>query len=159
MNYSHIGRRNWWWMFHGEIAAPCKWFWHWGHRHFSSQFHWHGRRWAGDDWLDPVPVSGYEYPVGKWYSQTAWGRKYLREQYPEDSDLMREYFKPIARWTDALQNDFAFRGCPGAGNHPCDLWGKGWWNSSTDTLPKDHYNRRAMNMWFLTLPFPFFLMQ
>lgn len=60
-------------------------------------------------WLDPVPVSEYKYPEGRWYTNTAWGRKYMREEYPENSDLMREYFEPLAHWTDALQNDFATR--------------------------------------------------
>ena len=60
-------------------------------------------------WLDPVPVSDYKYPEGRWYTSTAWGRKYMREEYPENLDLMREYFKPLARWTNALQNDFAAR--------------------------------------------------
>jgi hypothetical protein len=33
----------------------------------------------------------------------------MREQYPENQNLMYEYFKPIAHWTDAIQNDFAAR--------------------------------------------------
>ena len=60
-------------------------------------------------WLDPVPFEGYEYPEGRWYTLSAWGRKYMRNTYPENQDMMREYFKPLARWTDALQNDFAAR--------------------------------------------------
>ncbi|MBN1187925.1 MAG: DUF1593 domain-containing protein [Bacteroidales bacterium] len=60
-------------------------------------------------WLDPVPVPNYEYPEGRWYTKSAWGRKYMREVYPENQDLMKEYFKPLARWTDAIQNDFAAR--------------------------------------------------
>ena len=60
-------------------------------------------------WLDPVPVEGYEYPEGRWYTNSAWGRKYMREEYPENQDLMKAYFKPLTRWTDALQNDFAAR--------------------------------------------------
>lgn len=60
-------------------------------------------------WLDPVPVPGYQYPEGRWYTGSAWGRRYMREQYPEDLTAMGEYFKPLARWTDALQNDFAAR--------------------------------------------------
>ncbi len=60
-------------------------------------------------WLDPVPISDYEYPEGRWYTGSAWGRIYMREAYPENPDLMREYFKPLARWTDAIQNDFAAR--------------------------------------------------
>ncbi len=60
-------------------------------------------------WLDPVPVQGYEYPSGRWYTSTAWGRKYMREIYPENTEQMIEYFKPIWRWSDAFQNDFAAR--------------------------------------------------
>lgn len=63
----------------------------------------------GSIWLDPVPDSNYQYPDGRWYTSTAWGRIYMREQYPENADQMREYFKPISRWTDAIQNDFAAR--------------------------------------------------
>jgi hypothetical protein len=60
-------------------------------------------------WLDPVPEPGYQYPEGRWYTGTAWGRRYMREQYPKHQDRMREYFKPLTRWTDAIQNDFAAR--------------------------------------------------
>ena len=60
-------------------------------------------------WLDPVPVTGYEYPAGRWYSSNAWGRSSLREGMTTTEEQRREYFKPIWRWTDALQNDFASR--------------------------------------------------
>jgi len=60
-------------------------------------------------WLDPVPFSGYTYPEGRWYTRSAWGRKYMRDVYPENQDMMKEYFNPMARWTDILQNDFAAR--------------------------------------------------
>lgn len=60
-------------------------------------------------WLDSVPVPGYTYPKGRWYTETAWGRQYMKHEYPKHKDYMVEYFKPIARWTDALQNDFAAR--------------------------------------------------
>jgi len=63
----------------------------------------------GNTWLDPVPFSGYTYPEGRWYTHTAWGRKYMREEYPENQDRMQEYFEPLSRWTDAIQNDFAAR--------------------------------------------------
>ncbi|QGY46518.1 DUF1593 domain-containing protein [Maribellus comscasis] len=52
----------------------------------------------GNTWLDPVPATGYEYPDERWYSTTAWGRKCMRETYPEDQDMMKTYFRPIARW-------------------------------------------------------------
>ena len=60
-------------------------------------------------WLDPVPFAGYQYPEGRWYTGSAWGRTYMREVYPENQEQMLEYFKPLARWTDAFQNDFAAR--------------------------------------------------
>ena len=60
-------------------------------------------------WLDPVPEAGYQYPDGRWYTQTAWGRNYMRNEYPKNQDLMATYFKPITRWADAIQDDFAAR--------------------------------------------------
>ena len=63
----------------------------------------------GNTWLDPVPDPTYRYPAGRWWTGTAWGREYLRSEYPGHQEQMTEYFKPIARWTDALQNDFASR--------------------------------------------------
>ena len=63
----------------------------------------------GNTWLDPVPEPNYKYPEGRWYTETAWGRSYMRKVYPENMDLMNEYFKPITRWADAFQNDFAAR--------------------------------------------------
>ncbi|MFL1012136.1 DUF1593 domain-containing protein [Flavisericum labens] len=60
-------------------------------------------------WLDPVPEPNYRYPEGRWYTSSAWGRKYMRDTYPDNQDLMAEYFKPITRWADVLQNDFAAR--------------------------------------------------
>lgn len=60
-------------------------------------------------WLDPVPEPNYTYPAGRWYTATAWGRSYMRNDYPENQDRMNAYFKPIVRWTDAFQNDFAAR--------------------------------------------------
>jgi hypothetical protein len=60
-------------------------------------------------WLDPVPETKYTYPEGRWYTNTAWGRQYMKHEYPKNQDLMYAYFKPITRWADALQNDFAAR--------------------------------------------------
>ena len=74
-------------------------------------------------WLDPVPFEGYRYPEGRWYTGTAWGRNYMRSVYPERQDQMADYFKPLVRWTDAMQKDFAARAdwCvmpPEEANHP-----------------------------------------
>lgn len=59
-------------------------------------------------WLDPVPEPGYQYPEGRWYTSTAWGRERLRKNIQNDKKLTA-YLKPIWRWIDAFQNDFAAR--------------------------------------------------
>ena len=73
---------------------------------------WGGRyvRVRENTWLDPVPVKGYEYPEGRWYASTAWGRKSSQRGATVDNDQdHKEYFKAIWRWSDAFQNDFAAR--------------------------------------------------
>ena len=60
-------------------------------------------------WLDPVPVTDYEYPPGRWYGSNGWGRSSLREGTQTTEEQRKTYFKPLWRWTDALQNDFAAR--------------------------------------------------
>jgi len=71
---------------------------------------WGGRyaRVRENTWLDPVQEPGYQYPEGRWYTRSAWGRERLRKNIQDDKELM-EYLKPMWRWTDALQNDFASR--------------------------------------------------
>ncbi len=71
---------------------------------------WGGRytRVKGNTWLDPVLEKDYEYPEGRWYTKTAWGRGRLKQEIPNDSAL-RKYLRPIWRWADAFQNDFASR--------------------------------------------------
>ena len=72
---------------------------------------WGGRyvRIRENTWLDPVPVVEYKYPEGRWYTSSAWGRNSLRKGTTTTEDQRREYFKPIWRWSDAFQNDFASR--------------------------------------------------
>jgi len=73
--------------------------------------------WAGryvlireNTWLDPVPVEGYEYPEGRWYTRSAWGRMSSREGATVfNNETHKEYFKPMWRWSDVFQNDFAAR--------------------------------------------------
>jgi hypothetical protein len=61
-------------------------------------------------WLDPVPVEGYKYPEGRWYATTAWGlKKYNEGASTFNNEQYKEYFKPMWRWSEALQNDFAAR--------------------------------------------------
>jgi len=72
---------------------------------------WGGRyvRVRENTWLDPVPVAGYDYPEGRWYTTTGWGRNSLREGTDTTAEQRREYFRPMWRWVDAFQNDFAAR--------------------------------------------------
>ncbi len=59
-------------------------------------------------WLDPVFEPGYEYPEGRWFTNSAWGRQRLKKEIANDAELIA-YLKPQWRWIDALQNDFAAR--------------------------------------------------
>jgi len=72
---------------------------------------WGGRfvRVRENTWLDPVPEAGYVYPDGRWYGSNGWGRTSLREGSTATEEQRREYFKPMWRWSDVLQNDFASR--------------------------------------------------
>jgi len=73
---------------------------------------WGGRyvRVRENTWLDPVPVEGYTYPDGRWYTRNAWGRQGTRQgKTSSTSPEYRKYFKPMWRWSPALQNDFAAR--------------------------------------------------
>lgn len=73
--------------------------------------------WAGryilvreNTWLDPVPEKGYEYPKGRWYGSSAWGRQSSKKgRTVSNSEDHKSYFKPIWRWSEAFQNDFAAR--------------------------------------------------
>jgi hypothetical protein len=61
-------------------------------------------------WLDPVPIKGYVYPEGRWYTNTTWGRNSTRKGATTTTNKQhREYFKSMWRWSDAFQNDFASR--------------------------------------------------
>ena len=61
-------------------------------------------------WLDPVPVEGYVHPEGRWYSRSAWGRNSSRKGATVvNSEQHKAYFRPMWRWSDAFQNDFAAR--------------------------------------------------
>ncbi len=71
---------------------------------------WGGRfvRVRDNTWLDPVLEPGYQYPEGRWYASSAWGRTRLQKEIPNDAELVA-YLQPQWRWIDAVQNDFAAR--------------------------------------------------
>ena len=73
---------------------------------------WGGRyvKVRNNTWLDPVPDKNYEYPEGRWYGSNGWGRVSSKKGNTAETDSNhRAYFKPIWRWSDAFQNDFAAR--------------------------------------------------
>jgi hypothetical protein len=72
---------------------------------------WGGRylRVYDNTWLDPVPEAGYVHPEGRWFTKTGWGRRSMQKETATTTAQRREYFKPIWRWADAMQNDFAAR--------------------------------------------------
>lgn len=71
---------------------------------------WGGRyvRVRNNTWLDPVLEPNYQYPEGRWFTSSAWGRRRLRAKIPNDQELLA-YLKPIWRWAESFQNDFASR--------------------------------------------------
>ncbi len=71
---------------------------------------WGGRyvRVRDNTWLDPVSEPDYQYPKGRWFTSSAWGRNRLKKNIPNDKELIA-YLKPLWRWLDAVQNDFAAR--------------------------------------------------
>jgi hypothetical protein len=60
-------------------------------------------------WLDPAPYEGYTYPEGRYYTSSVWGRASLNLGTSIDDTTHVNFFKPIWRWSDAFQNDFASR--------------------------------------------------
>ena len=60
-------------------------------------------------YLDPVPVEGYLYTEGRWYGENGWGRCSLRSGSTATEEERRIYFKPMWRWSAAMQKDFAAR--------------------------------------------------
>jgi hypothetical protein len=72
---------------------------------------WGGRytRVRDNVWMDPVPDSTWTYPEGRISSANTWGRLTLKGEIPATEAQVAAYFRPMARWTQAFQNDFAAR--------------------------------------------------
>lgn len=60
-------------------------------------------------WLDPAPYEGFKFPEGKWHDKNGWGINALRGKIRSTEEQRKRYFKPIWRWAEAFQNDFAAR--------------------------------------------------
>lgn len=72
---------------------------------------WGGRfvRVRANIWLDSVLIPGYQYPEGRWFSGSSWGRLSVKEKPPASREQVLPYFKQMWCWSEALQNDFAAR--------------------------------------------------
>ncbi len=72
---------------------------------------WGGRyvKVRGNVWMDPPPASGWIHPDGRWTIDQSWSKKLENATRPEEKAMRTRYFKPIWRWLDAVQNDFAAR--------------------------------------------------
>ncbi len=60
-------------------------------------------------WMDPLPDATYEYPKGQWGFSNSWSKVMEHDTLPEKVAIRTQYFKPIWRWLDAVQRDFAAR--------------------------------------------------
>ncbi|WP_340111999.1 DUF1593 domain-containing protein [Maribellus mangrovi] len=60
-------------------------------------------------WMDPRPDSTYQYPTGQWGFSNSWSKNMEHDTSPEKVAIRTNYFKPIWRWMDDVQNYFAAR--------------------------------------------------
>ena len=72
---------------------------------------WGGRyvRVRGNVWMDPLPSSDYEHPSGQWGIANSWSKRLEHATDTAEINVRTRYFKPLWRWLDAIQNDFAAR--------------------------------------------------
>jgi hypothetical protein len=60
-------------------------------------------------WMDPAPVEGWPHPKGQLTIDNSWSKKLEKVTDAKMQATRTQYFKPIWRWLDAVQNDFAAR--------------------------------------------------
>ena len=72
---------------------------------------WGGRyvRVRNNVWMDPLPDKNWERPTGRVTIDSSWSKKLEKITDPKQIALRTEYFQPIWRWLDVVQNDFAVR--------------------------------------------------
>jgi hypothetical protein len=71
---------------------------------------WGGRyvKVRNNTWLDPHPDPSFQYPTGR--SRSAVRRDFLiSAESPADKAFIEKYYKPVWRWAEAFQNDWAAR--------------------------------------------------
>lgn len=72
---------------------------------------WGGRyvRVRANVWMDPPPDPSWKHPDGRWTIDKSWAKKFENATKPEELRMRERYFRPITRWLEAIQNDFAAR--------------------------------------------------
>lgn len=72
---------------------------------------WGGRyvRVRNNVWMDPAPDLGWDRPEGRWFIDNSWSKRLENVADPRSIDARTRYFKPIWRWLESVQNDFAAR--------------------------------------------------
>lgn len=72
---------------------------------------WGGRyvRVRNNVWMDPPPADDWNHPEGRWHFGNSWSKKLENVTDPGEQGMRTRYFKPIWRWLDDVQNDFAAR--------------------------------------------------
>lgn len=60
-------------------------------------------------WMDPPPAADWKHPRGRWTIDQSWSKKLEHVTDPQQQQMRTGYFKPIWRWLEHVQNDFAAR--------------------------------------------------
>jgi hypothetical protein len=60
-------------------------------------------------WMDPPPAADWKHPTGRSHFGNSWSKKLEDAIDPKEVQMRTLYFKPIWRWLDDAQNDFAAR--------------------------------------------------
>lgn len=60
-------------------------------------------------WMDPAPIDGWGRPDGQLSIHNSWSKKLEKVYDPKMQAIRTQYFKPIWRWLDVVQSDFAAR--------------------------------------------------
>lgn len=63
----------------------------------------------GNVWMDPLPSPDYIRPDGQWGFTDSWSKQLEHVSDPVGISIRTRYFKPIWRWFESVQNDFAAR--------------------------------------------------
>lgn len=58
-------------------------------------------------WMDTPPTPAYHHPAGKYGIDNSWSKMMENYSNPDQVAIRTNYFKPIWRWFEAVQHDFA----------------------------------------------------